>query len=85
MGIHKSQHTLMSHDNRKKKKKSQWYTASAKADIAYGKNWPKHLLFVVFFFFMSEIMQLEIFNRQHTSRPFITSNGLIVLLAEIKN
>lgn len=50
MGIHKSQHTLMSHDNRKKKKKkSQWYTASAKADIAYGKNWPKQLLFVVFF------------------------------------
>lgn len=65
-----------------KKKKSQWYTASAKADIAYGKNWPKQLLFV---FFMSEIMQLEIFNRQHASRPFVTSNGLIVLLAEIKN
>lgn len=66
----------------KKKKKSQWYTASAKADIAYGKNWPKQLLFV---FFVSEIMQLEIFNRQHESRPFVTSNGLIVLLAEIKN
>lgn len=30
------------------KKKSQWYTASAKADIAYGKNWPKQLLFVGF-------------------------------------
>lgn len=37
------------------------------------------------FFFLSEIMQLEIFNRQHASRPFVTSNGLIVLLAEIKN
>lgn len=32
----------------KKKKKSQWYSASAKADIAYGKNWPKQLLFVLF-------------------------------------
>lgn len=35
--------------------------------------------------FVSEIMQLEIFNRQHACRPFVTSNGLIVLLAEIKN
>lgn len=67
-----------------KKKPSQWYSDSAKADIAYGKNWPKQLLFVGVFF-MSEIMQLEIFNRQHEPRPFVTSNGLIVLLAEIKN
>lgn len=83
MGIHKSQHTLMSHDNREKKP-SQWYSDSTKADIAYGKNGPKQLLFVGVFF-MSEIMQLEIFNRQHESRPFVTSNGLIVLLADIKN
>lgn len=64
------------------RERSQWYTASAKADIAYGKNRPKQPLFV---FFMSEIMRLEIFNRQHATRPFVTSNGLIVLLAEIKN
>lgn len=59
MGIHKSQHTLMSHDNRKKKQKkkkqerrkeSQWYTESAKADIAYGKYRPKQILVVVGFF-----------------------------------
>lgn len=36
-------------------------------------------------FSLSERMQLEIFNRQQASRPFVTSNGLIVLLAEIKN
>lgn len=46
MGIHKSQRTLMSHDNRGKKR--QWHAASAKADIAYGKNWPNQLLFVFF-------------------------------------
>lgn len=76
----------MRHDNREKK---QQYAASAKADITYGRNWPKQLLFVLcvcgVFFSLSEIMQLEIFNRQHESRPFVISNGLIVLLAEIKN
>lgn len=67
-----------------RRRESQWHTEPAKADIAYGKNQLKQILFVVIFF-LSEIMQLEIFNRQHTSRPFVTSNGLIVLLAEIKN
>lgn len=37
-------------------KKNQQYAASAKADITYGRNWPKQLLFVLcvcgFFFFL---------------------------------
>lgn len=54
--------------------------------VEIGQN--NYYLFCVYvgsFFSLSEIMQLEIFNRQHESRPFVISNGLIVLLAEIKN
>lgn len=84
MGIHKSQHTLMSHDNRKKKKKANGTLHLLKLTLLMVKI-GQNIYYLLFFFFMSEIMQLEIFNRQHTSRPFVTSNGLIVLLAEIKN
>lgn len=65
MGIHKSQHTLMSHDNRKKKKKKANGTVHllklTLLMVKIGQN--NYYLF----YFMSEIMQLEIFNKQHES------------------
>lgn len=84
MGIHKSQHTLMSHDNRGKKKTANGTVILLKLTMFMVKIGQNNY-YLLGFFFMSEIMQLEIFNRQPEPRPFVTSDGLIVLLAEIKN